>query len=210
MQYGVPYQGSKNRICKEIVELLPAGDYFIDLFAGGCAVTHAALLSGKWQHFLANDIGSGPELFRDAIAGKYTGETRWISRSDFYAEKDQDPFIKYCWSFSNSGEEYLYSVDREEIKRLHHMAMISTDLDQCKAAFSAMLRKVGEMVKEPVKLLEYCKTREYLQKIDLAEGELEGVKKYLREAKAAAGLKDGDIMRHMGNYMARHYFSNSQ
>lgn len=48
MRYGIPYKGSKNRIAAKVVDALPASDAFIDLLAGGCAVTHAAMLSGKW------------------------------------------------------------------------------------------------------------------------------------------------------------------
>lgn len=53
--YGVPYQGSKNRIAEDIIALLPAGKRFVDLFAGGCAMTHAAILSDKWGRVLCND-----------------------------------------------------------------------------------------------------------------------------------------------------------
>lgn len=45
MNYGVPYMGSKNRIAKDIIAKLPTGKRFVDLFAGGCAITHAAILS---------------------------------------------------------------------------------------------------------------------------------------------------------------------
>ena len=45
MTYGVPYQGSKSRIAKDIIDQLPTGNRFVDLFAGGCAITHAAILS---------------------------------------------------------------------------------------------------------------------------------------------------------------------
>lgn len=41
-KYGMPYQGSKSRIAEEIIGMLPAGGVFYDLFAGGCAITHAA------------------------------------------------------------------------------------------------------------------------------------------------------------------------
>ena len=55
MNYGLPYQGSKNRIAKRLVEALPAAPVLYDVFCGGCAVTHAAMLSGKYQHFVVND-----------------------------------------------------------------------------------------------------------------------------------------------------------
>ena len=48
MRYGIPYRGSKNSIAKWIIESLPAADVFVDLCFGGGAVTHAALLSGKY------------------------------------------------------------------------------------------------------------------------------------------------------------------
>ena len=44
--------GSKSDIAKQIVDILPAADILIDLFAGGCAITHAALLSGKWKKII--------------------------------------------------------------------------------------------------------------------------------------------------------------
>lgn len=56
MNYGVQYKGSKNRIAKDIISVLPSGKRFVDLFAGGCAVTQAALLSGKYEKVLCNDL----------------------------------------------------------------------------------------------------------------------------------------------------------
>lgn len=54
--YGIPMQGSKSRIADKIIDLLPSATHFYDLFGGGCALSHAALLSGKFQHVHANDI----------------------------------------------------------------------------------------------------------------------------------------------------------
>lgn len=63
MSYGVPHQGSKNKICKFVIDNLQSGDVFVDLFAGGCAITHAAMLASKWNYFVANDkrfiLGTG-------------------------------------------------------------------------------------------------------------------------------------------------------
>lgn len=57
--------GSKNSIAADIVKFLPEADNFYDLFAGGCAVTHAAMLSGKYKNVYANDLDSRPvTLFR--------------------------------------------------------------------------------------------------------------------------------------------------
>lgn len=47
MIFGVPYRGSKNKIVPWVLHHLPAAEAFVDLFAGGCAVTHGAMLSGQ-------------------------------------------------------------------------------------------------------------------------------------------------------------------
>ena len=116
-QFGVPYMGSKNQIVKKLIEQLPSSKYFIDLFAGGCSMTHGAMLSGKYERFIANDISDAPSLFLDAINGKFKNETRWISRDDFFALKDKEPYIRYCWSFGNCARTYIYSKEIEPYKK---------------------------------------------------------------------------------------------
>ena len=69
-RYGVPYMGSKNAIAEWLIDKLPSSKVFVDLFAGGCAVTHAAIESGKYQEYIINDIGPAPDLFIDAIHGR--------------------------------------------------------------------------------------------------------------------------------------------
>lgn len=51
MQYGLPYKGSKNFIAEWVVSHFPDKTNFYDLFAGGCAVTHTALLKKNFQHY---------------------------------------------------------------------------------------------------------------------------------------------------------------
>ena len=109
MQYGLPYQGSKSKIAEELILQLPNATHFVDLFAGGCAMTDIALRSGKYSTFTANDITDVPQLFSDAINGKYADEQRWISREDFYRLKDNDAYVRICWSFGNNGDNYMYS-----------------------------------------------------------------------------------------------------
>ena len=135
MRYGVPYRGSKNKIAQWVISNLPAGDTLVDLFAGGCAVTHAALLSGKWNHIVANDIGDAPQLFMDAVHGKYANEKRWISREDFHRLKDSDPYVSLCWSFGNNRRDYLYSKEIEPWKKALHYARVFCD--------TSLLREFG-------------------------------------------------------------------
>ena len=127
MRFGVPYQGSKNKIAEWVIDNLPEDEILVDLFAGGCAVTHAALLSGKWNKVIANDIGDAPEVFCNAILGKYADEKRWISREDFQNLKDTDPYVSICWSFGNNRRNYLYAQEIEPWKKALHYARVFGD-----------------------------------------------------------------------------------
>ena len=130
MRYGVPYKGSKNSIAKWIVDNLPRADTFVDLFCGGCAVTHAALLSGKYKKFIINDIdGRVPNFFLECCYGKHTIENHkeWISREDFFRLKD-DIYIALTWSFGNNGIDYIYGKDIEPYKKALHYACFYNDV----------------------------------------------------------------------------------
>lgn len=115
--FGLPYKGSKNKIAEELVELLPAGPVFVDLFAGGCAMTHAAIWSKKWDMVIANDIQKQyPELFLRAATGQLTAhDVRPISRNEFHAVKDSDAVAATCWSFGNDGKSYLWGKEKEMV-----------------------------------------------------------------------------------------------
>lgn len=128
MKYGLPYKGSKNKLAERIVRLLPKRTHLIDLFCGGCAVSHAALLMGKYEHIHINDINwMCPTLFIDALNGKYNDENRWISREDFFRLKDTDPYVAVVWSFGNNLQNYLYSKEIEPLKKAIHYAMFFSD-----------------------------------------------------------------------------------
>lgn len=128
MKYGLPYKGSKNKLAERIVSLLPKRTHLIDLFCGGCAVSHAALLRNKYEHIHINDINwICPTLFIDALNGKYQNETRWISREDFFRLKDTDPYVAVVWSFGNNLRDYLYSKEIEPLKKAIHYAIFFRD-----------------------------------------------------------------------------------
>lgn len=133
MNYGLPYKGSKNKLATRIVDLLPRKKHFYDLFCGGCAVTHAAMLSHKWDDFTINDLNwQCPTLFVDALNGKYKDDTRWISREDFFRLKDTDPYVAFVWSFGNNLKNYLYNKDIEPLKRAIHYALYFDDYEPSK------------------------------------------------------------------------------
>jgi site-specific DNA-adenine methylase len=125
--YGLGYMGSKSGIAPWVLDKLPKAETFVDLFAGGCAITHAAMVSGKYKRIICNDITDIPKLFTDAIAGKYRNETRWISREDFMRLKDSDPYVRLCWSFGNNQQAYMYSKDVEPLKKAAHYAVFFND-----------------------------------------------------------------------------------
>ena len=128
MNYGLPYQGSKNRIAKRLVETLPAAPVLYDVFAGGGAITHAALLSGKYSRVVANDInGMIPHAFETAIIGGFRNEDRWISRGDFQRLYKTDPYVAICFSFGNNLRWYCYARDLEPYKRALHYAIFWKD-----------------------------------------------------------------------------------
>ena len=143
--YGVPYMGSKNKIAKRIIDFLPPAPVFVDLFAGGCAMTHAAMLSKKYQAFKCNDLDDAPKLFKDAGGGKYKNETRWVSREDFNALKDKDPYVRYLWSFGNRGKTYLYSKEIESYKKALHYALFFGEYNDLKSGFGFDLSPLDEI-----------------------------------------------------------------
>lgn len=127
--YGLPYQGSKNKIADAIIQLLPPAETFVDLFAGGCAMTHAAILSGKYKNYIINDTDPlATQLFIDAIEGKYLNNYKWVTREEFHRLKNSDGFVKYCYSFGNNGRRYLYSPENEKLKRAMYAAVVDNDL----------------------------------------------------------------------------------
>jgi hypothetical protein len=152
-RYGIAYQGSKARIAQQILALMPRATHFYDLFAGGCAMTHAALLSGKYDIIHYNDIGDAPKLFEDAINGKYRNECRWISREQFFAEKDSDHYVRFLWSFGNDGRTYMYGRDVEPLKKAMHYAICFND--------DSLLKElgidIGEVVNEPMSAVKHAK-----------------------------------------------------
>ena len=128
MNYGLPYQGSKNRIAKRLVETLPAAPVLYDVFCGGCAVTHAAVLSGKYQRFVINDLrGWLPDAFQKAIHGGYAHEDKWISREDFERLRSTDAYAAMCFSFGYDCQSYMYARGLEPYKRALHYAIFWRD-----------------------------------------------------------------------------------
>ena len=145
MRYGLPYLGSKNKLAERIVSLLPRAEHLYDVFCGDCAIAHCAALSGKWGHIHINDISDMPQLFMDAIAGKYRDERRWISREDFFRLKDSDPYVRIVWSFGNNQRSYLYSREIEPYKKAVHEMLYAATPNERRLKFKTVIREMEKL-----------------------------------------------------------------
>ena len=113
---GMPYQGSKNKIAAKIVEHFPPAETFVDLFFGGGAVTHAAMLSGKFRNFLANDLRKTPQAWNKAVEGIGDEYDRYVSKEEFLATDDM--IVKMLWSFGSSCSTYARTGIRDLAARM--------------------------------------------------------------------------------------------
>ena len=224
-RYGIPYQGSKNAIAAHIVaEFLPPSACLVDIFAGGCAITHAALEAG-FHKVIANDISDAPELFAAAARGEYKNEKRWISREDFARLKNKDAYVRYCWSFGNNGDGYMYSVEIEPWKKALHYARVLGDRsllrdilqEDCDGSRAAIMAKHDEYKNRYIKW--WIARQKYgAQELDtLIKATKEDIKResdklrtYLCNALKDSGLTQSEVNRRLGTQMARHYFATSQ
>ena len=225
MKYGITYQGSKNAIAEKIIEVLPSGRRFVDLFGGGGAISHCAVLSGKWQKVLYNEYNPLlVDLIKDAIAGKYKDEKRWISREDFFRLKEKDGYIKYCWSFSCAGNNYLYSKEIEPWKRALHYARVLGDTSLF-AEFGIKTDGSRNDIQKSKDLYKRQYIEWYLKNVlnsqadfeklrDNLQGKIkkqkEELRLYLCDALKKSGLKQSDIDRRLNTKMSRHWFGRNQ
>ncbi len=169
--YGFSYMGSKSKLAERIVSILPSAENFYDLFAGGCAITHRAMIENRWKNYYANDILGTPQLFKEAIEGKYRNENRWVSREDFLKEKDNNLYVKFIWSFGNNGKSYLYSKEREKIKKELHEYLFSHGYDgkketRLKLIKQFYLEKTNSKQVQHLQQLENLEQLERLQELE--------------------------------------------
>lgn len=122
--YGIPYKGSKNTIAEWVISHVPECDTFFDVFAGGCAVTDCILRKGIAKHVIANDSDPMPvRCFEMAVSGEFVDEHRWVSRDEFFALRDTDPYVRFCFSFGNNASTYMYNPTIEPYKRAVHYVL---------------------------------------------------------------------------------------
>ena len=116
--FGLPYMGSKNATAENIVSMLPRGRRLLDLFGGGASVTHAALVSGRFDQVIYNDIDP---LMVDMINRLMTDPLpplRFVGRDEFNERYKVDPMVFFCWKYPSARIEYKFSRGTEKLYEL--------------------------------------------------------------------------------------------
>ena len=123
---GLPYQGSKKKISKKIVEIIKQNfgtdKPIYDIFGGGGAITAECILNGLEVHY--NDLDKD---ITNAFERVISQDREWIktliiSREEFFEIKAKenkitDDFLKLLVnSFGNDKKTYLYSKETSELK----------------------------------------------------------------------------------------------
>lgn len=146
MRYGIPWMGSKSKIAGQIVEILPPSHTLVDLFAGGCALTHCALLSQKFERIIVNDITDGPDVFVNAMNGLYKGFSFVPSREEFHSS--EDTFLRILYSYANCRNVYLWSKERESLRIMIMDLLSDPNLHGRYLKFRKMWRFLSTYVEE--------------------------------------------------------------
>ena len=123
---GLPYQGSKKKISKKIIEIIKQNfgtdKPIYDIFGGGGAITAECVLNGLEVHY--NDLDKD---ITNAFERVISQDREWIktliiSRTEFTEIKDKenkttDDFLKLLVnSFGNDKKSYLYSKGVSDLK----------------------------------------------------------------------------------------------
>lgn len=166
-RYGIGYQGSKNKVAEWVVSNLPPATRLYDLFAGGCAITHCAMMQGKYKEIVCNDVTDSAIFFFDALNGKYNDRVnQWVSRADFERLKSVDPCIRICWSFGHDQKSYLFAKEKEPyMKALWDMAH-ATSPAQILSLYMKVLKEKAKVNSYRLECLERLRALSNLQDND--------------------------------------------
>lgn len=123
---GLPYQGSKNKISKKIVEIIKQNfgtdKPIYDIFGGGGAITAECLINGLEVHY--NDLDETvTSMFQKVVSeDRDYLKTLIVSRDEFFKIKNKqektvgDNLKLLVNSFGNNKRNYLYSKEFSDIK----------------------------------------------------------------------------------------------
>ena len=128
---GLPYQGSKKKISKKIVEIIKQNfgteKPVYDIFGGGGAITAECLLNGLEVHY--NDLDETvTSMFQRVLAtDREFLKTLIVSREEFLKIREKenktidDELKLLVNSFGNNRKNYLYSEEFSDLK--HNLAV---------------------------------------------------------------------------------------
>lgn len=128
---GLPYQGSKKKISKKIVEIIKQNfgtdKPVYDIFGGGGAITAECMLNGLEVHY--NDLDkTATSMFQKVVSeDRDYLKTLLVSRDEFFKirekeDKTVDDNLKLLVnSFGNNKKTYLYSKEFSDLK--HNLAI---------------------------------------------------------------------------------------
>ena len=123
---GLPYQGSKKKISKKIVEIIKQNfgteKPVYDIFGGGGAITAECMLNGLEVHY--NDLDETvTSMFQKVVSeDRDYLKTLIVSRDEFLKIRDKenktvdDELKLLVNSFGNNRESYLYSEEFSDLK----------------------------------------------------------------------------------------------
>ena len=123
---GLPYQGSKKKISKKIVEIIKQNfgteKPVYDIFGGGGAITAECLLNGLEVHY--NDLDeTATSMFRKIVSeDRDYLKTLLVSRDEFFKIREKenktidDELKLIINSFGNNRKNYLYSKKNSDLK----------------------------------------------------------------------------------------------
>ena len=146
MSYGLPYQGSKSRIADWVVGNLPSAPVLVDIMCGGGAVSHAALLSGKYERVVMNDVNGMADVFVRAARGEYADYSFVPDREQFNAMKGSDLLVSLLYSFGNDRDTYLWSRELEPVKVAASRMLCAPSLSERRRYWRVFCRALREYV----------------------------------------------------------------
>lgn len=123
---GLPYQGSKKKISKKIVEIIKqnfgAEKPVYDIFGGGGAITAECMLNGLEVHY--NDLDeTATSMFQKVVSeDRDYLKTLIVSRDEFLKIREKenktvdDDLKLLVNSFGNNRKGYLYSKEMSDLK----------------------------------------------------------------------------------------------
>ena len=170
MRYGLPYQGSKSRIADWVVGNLPSAPVLVDIMCGGGAVSHAAVLSGKYGRVVLNDVNGMADVFVRAARGEYADYSFVPDREQFFALRDSDPVVSLLYSFGNNRRDYLWSQTLEPVKVAASRMLCAPSLSERRRYWRVFCRVLREYVEGYNEIPERLQGLEGLERLQGLQG----------------------------------------